>query len=328
MGSHTVRAVTESGHDVRLLVRSKERVGPALDPLEIDPPPVMIGDATNPQAVRAALDGCDAVIHCAAVFSYHPRNAATMAATNHRAAEVVLRNALEAGCDPVVYCSSVAALIPIRMPTVTPQTPLGDSGGAYVRSKAEAEAFVRGLQAEGGPVVSVLPGGVAGPHDPYVGETNENWIRRPLLGLFPFRIARGSLLMVDVREVAAVFAASLSPGRGPRTYVAGRPITWNGAFEMMRGLTGRRLRQFPVPTPLARATGRAFSTIARLGIPPLFTYEGLSVILTKWPPTDESALRDDLGVAEIPLETSYADTIRWMVEVGHLRPRHAGALVH
>src|SRR5919106_4213437 len=94
VGSHTVRAVMGAGHDVRLLVRSKERVAPALEPLEIDPPPVIVGDATDPRAVRAALDGCDAVIHCAAVFSYHPRRARSVAETNLRATELVVRGAL------------------------------------------------------------------------------------------------------------------------------------------------------------------------------------------------------------------------------------------
>jgi dihydroflavonol-4-reductase len=112
VGSHTVNAVAHAGHDVRLLVRSEKRVAPALDPLEVDPPPLVVGDATHPGAVREALDGCDAVIHCAAVFSYHPRHAADMATTNFDAAELVLRSALEEGCDPVVNCSSIVALLP------------------------------------------------------------------------------------------------------------------------------------------------------------------------------------------------------------------------
>lgn|ERR671918_249977 len=326
VGSHTVRAITQAGHDVRLLVRSRERVAPALDPLEVDPPPLVVGDVTDPGAVREALDGCDAVIHCAAVFSYHPRDARPMARTNLRAAELVLRTALEQGCDPVVYCSSVVALIPVRTPGVTPQTPVGDSGGPYVRSKAECESFVRGLQAEGSPVVSVLPGGITGPHDPYVGESNENWIRRPLRGMFPFSLPRASLLFVDVREVAELFASCLTRGRGPRKYVAGRPLTWNGGFQLMRRLTGRRLPQFPTPVPVARASASLFNGLARLGVPPLFTKEGVSVILQNWPPADESPQRNELGVEEIPIEKSYTDTIRWMVEEGHLRSSQAGAL--
>ena len=65
---------------------------------------------------------------------------------------------------------------------------------------------------------------------------------------------------------------------------------------------------------------------ARLGVPPLFTYEAISFVLEELPPTDESALRNDLGVAELPIESSFRDTIRWMVDAGHVRPAQAGAL--
>ena len=164
-----------------------------------------------------------------------------MASTNRRAAEVVLGESLARGCDPVVYCSSMVSLLPVRTPTASPETPVGDSRVPYLVSKADAERAVRDLRAGGGPLVSVLPGAVTGLHDPYVGESNEYWIRRPLRGMLPFSIARGASALVDVRE-AAVLAASLTLGSGPRTYVTGRYVTWNDAFAMLRRLTGRRLQ--------------------------------------------------------------------------------------
>lgn len=77
---------------------------------------------------------------------------------------------------------------------------------------------------------------------------------------------------------------------------------------------------------MARVSALGFNALARVGLPVPFTYESVSVLLAGWAPTDESAVRDDLRVAEVPLETSFADTIRWMVETGHLRPAQAGAL--
>ena len=38
VGSHTVRALTDAGHDVRLLVRSITRLDPAMRPLGLEPP--------------------------------------------------------------------------------------------------------------------------------------------------------------------------------------------------------------------------------------------------------------------------------------------------
>jgi dihydroflavonol-4-reductase len=325
IGSHAVRAVTAAGHDVHLLVRSPARIAPALEPIEVEPPQHTVGDATDPDAVRAALDGCDAAIHCAGIYSFNPRDAGRMTATNRRAAEVVFKEALERGCK-CVYCSSMVSLLPVRTPTASPESPVGDSRLPYVRSKADAERLVRDLQADGGPLASVLPGGVTGPHDPYVGESNEYWIRRPLRGMLPFGFAHGASALVDVREVAAVLAACLTQGDGPRTYVTGRYLKWNDAFAILRRLTGRRLPQLPTPAPVARASGLALNPLARVRVPVPFTYESVSMLFQGWAPTDETAVRSDLGVAEVPLETSFADTIRWMVEAGHLRPAQAGAL--
>ena len=237
-----------------------------MEPLEVEPPRHTVGDATDPEAVRTALDGCDAAIHCAAVFSLNPRDAARMAATNRHATEVVLHGALDRGCQ-TVYCSSLVSLLPVRTPTASPHTPLGDARVPYVRSKVDAERLVRGLQADGRSLASVLPGAVTGPHDPYVGESNEYWIRRPLRSMLPFRMDRGASALVDVREVAAILAACLTQGEGPRTYVTGRYLQWNDAFVILRSLTGRRLPQFPVPASVARAGALAFNPLARVGMP-------------------------------------------------------------
>lgn len=325
IGSHTVRAVMAAGHDVHLLVRSPARIAPALEPHEVDLPGYTVGDATDRDAVRAALEGCDAAIHCAAIYSLNPRDAARMAVTNRQATEVVLGEALELGCN-AVYCSSLVSLLPVRTPTASPETAVGDARVPYVRSKADAERLVRDLQTGRAPLASVLPGGVTGPHDPYLGESNDYWIRRPLRGMLPFKVARGASALVDVREVAAVLAACLAQGGAPRTFVTGRYIKWNDAFAILRRLTGRWLPQLPVPAPIARAGALAFNPLARVGVPVPFTYESVSMLFQGWAPTDESRVRDELGVAEVPLETSFADTIRWMAEAGHLKPAQAGAL--
>ena len=325
IGSHTVQAVTAAGHEVHMLVRSPARMAPALEPLEVDLPQHTVGDATDRDAVRVALDGCDAAIHCAAIYSLHPRDAVRMAVVNRRATEVVLEEALERGCK-TVYCSSLVSLLPVRTPPASPDTPVGDARVPYVRSKADAEQWVRDLHRDGGPLVSVLPGAVTGPHDPYAGETNEYWVRRPLQGMLPFRLGRGASVLVDVREVAAVLTACLTKGGRAGRYVTGRYLKWNDAFAILRRLTGRKLPQFPVPSPVARAGGLAFNVIARAGVPVPFTYESAAMLFQGWAPTDESAVRDELGVSEVPLENSFADTIRWMIKAGRLRPAQGGRL--
>ena len=58
------------------------------------------------------MNGCDAVVHAAAIFSYDARDARAMQLTNARATEVVLGAAHAGGLDPIVHVSSYVALLP------------------------------------------------------------------------------------------------------------------------------------------------------------------------------------------------------------------------
>jgi nucleoside-diphosphate-sugar epimerase len=149
VGSHTVAALAAHGHDIRLLVRSPDRIAPALQPLGLDASvDYVVGDVTDRDSVERALDNCDAVIHAAAVYALDSRAYAEITRTNLRATETVLDAAVRKGCDPIVHVSSFVALAQ-RRATVTADSPLSRAGGDYVQSKVASEAVARGLQDAG-----------------------------------------------------------------------------------------------------------------------------------------------------------------------------------
>jgi NmrA-like family len=59
VGSHTVAALVEGGHEVRLLVRAVQRVALAVAPLGLQAAGLdtVVGDVTDPAAVHSWLDG-------------------------------------------------------------------------------------------------------------------------------------------------------------------------------------------------------------------------------------------------------------------------------
>ena len=210
VGSHSVAALITAGHDVRLLVRSPDRISPALEPLGVTAAvDHTVGDITDPDSVKRALRGCEAVLHAAAVYDLDARARPAIARTNVAGAETVLQAAVEAGCDPVVHVSSTAALLR-RGVTATPDSPLSTTRGVYIQSKVASEAVARSLQDHGAPVVIVQPGGVLGPHDPHRGVQNRR-IRDILRGRYPVWPS-GGYHVVDVRDVARVHAAVIAPG--------------------------------------------------------------------------------------------------------------------
>jgi nucleoside-diphosphate-sugar epimerase len=90
LGGHSVARLIRSGHEVRLLVRSRERADSSLATHDVSVSDVVLGDVTDRQSVANAVSGCDAVLHCAAVFSFDPRAGPEMAASNARSTEIVL----------------------------------------------------------------------------------------------------------------------------------------------------------------------------------------------------------------------------------------------
>ena len=90
-----------------------------------------------------------------------------------RAAENILGTAVRRDWTP--SCTSPAtwrSFRPLQGAVLTPDSPVKRPRGTYSRSKAESERIARGYQEQGAPVVIVYPGGVIGPDDPYLGDSN------------------------------------------------------------------------------------------------------------------------------------------------------------
>ncbi len=326
VGGHIVAAAVRAGHDVRLLVRRPEQVAVTLGPLGVQPhevADVVVGDVLGEESVRRALEGCDAVVHAAAVFSLNAKHARAMRDTNVRATELVLSTAAAAGLDPVVHISSTVALV--RRGGGGPELPLGDLEWPYAQSKIASEQVARRLQDEGAPVVSVYPGGVYGAHDPYRGEQSER-LRWILLGLFP-TWAPGSQHVVDVHTVADTVLALLEPGRGPRRYVVpGDAADARLIYGTARQVTGRRLPYVVVPAGLAISVARTMAFLQR-PLPDRWHYpadpEGVAITLrdTRF---DDTPARTELGIEPVSFEQSVRDTVRWLVQSGRMSRRYAG----
>ena len=273
VGCHTVAALHRGGHEIRLLVRSPARVAPALEPVGLDPGGMeaVVGDVTDPAAVREAVAGCDAVVHAAGVYSLDPRRAGEIARVNVAGTENVLRSAAEAGLDPVVHVSSYVALLPRRgAGPLDDRSPPGSSTFPYSGSKVASEAVARALQEAGAPVCITYPGMVWGPDDPHLGETSRLAVA-VLAGRLP-ALPPGTVPVSDVRDVAAVHAALVAPGRGPRRDIAsGENLPLAQVMRAAVRLAGRRLPVVTVPAPPPRrpaCSGRRSAAPASISCPP------------------------------------------------------------
>jgi dihydroflavonol-4-reductase len=236
----------------------------------------------------------------------------------------VLGRAVERGARVAVHVSSTVALT--RYGGSGPDLPLGDIELPYAQSKIASEVVARRLQDAGAPVVTIYPGAVYGPHDPYRGEQGERlrWILR---GLFPFWPREGQHV-VDVRDAAAVITAVLGRDKPYRYVVPGHHVGGRLVFGTLAEVTGRRLPHLVVPAAVLSPAGRLIDRAHRL-LPGGWRYpadrEGIELARrdTRF---DDSVARAELGVEPTSFRQSIADTVRWLVESGRIPARRAPRL--
>jgi len=330
VGAFTVRALVDAGHTARLLVRSVDRLRSHVGPLgvDVDALDVVVGDMTDPAAVRDLVADCDATIHAAAVVAALNRaDARRTIEVNVNGTKTVVDTAIDAGCDPVVHVSSVAALFRPSEPVLHPDLPPAtDADSPYTRSKALAEELVRERQAAGAPAVIVYPGGVTGPAagDAY-GDVAQGFVSMLKTGFLA--LDDGGVTVIDVRDLAAVLVGTLHRGLGPRRFMAGgQLVTLTEIGAVIRRVTGRRFPVLPTPGVVFRGLGHVTDVVRRV-VPfdTVFTAEAMD-LLTLARPTDDSAVHEQLGISyRDPAETIEA-SLRALHAGGVLRAKHVGAL--
>jgi len=326
VGAHSVKALVEAGHDVCLLVRDPSRIRLTVGALGVADPDHVVGDITDPEAVEKALAGCDAALHCAAMVSTSRRDAERMLAVNPLGARTVVGLAVEHGLDPVVHVSSIAALFDPHRAELRSDLPVTAGQSPYGRSKAQAETYVRGLQLDGAPVVITYPGSVIGPAaGPVIGESSNGIITQLRAGMLPLH--RGAWSVIDVRDVGRIHTAVMEPGRGPRRYLCGgHYLTLDDVARIHRELTGRRFPVLPLPPELLLGVGRVVDVIMQVTpLDSVFTHEAMEY-LTKAMPTDDSAIRDDLGIELRDPRDTLGEAIVDLLRLGHLSARDVGLL--
>jgi dihydroflavonol-4-reductase len=313
LGSHLARALAERGDELRVLARRSANLD-LLEGVELER---ITGDVTDRRAVRRAMGGVARVFHVAGRTSLRARDRDDVFAVNHRGAQIVFEEALEAGVERLVHTSTVGAIgvaKPGGKADETTPFEIGHLGFAYVNSKHEAELEAFRLAARGLPVVIVNPTFVLGPDDPT--GTSMGLVRRFLCGQIPAYVD-GALNIVDVRDVAAGHLLADEKGDvGERYILGGRNFTLDRLFADLGRISG--VEPPPLKLPLGVAMG-GIGAARALHLPlPVNPDEVRSAAL--WWTYKNTKAKRELGFAPRPHEETLEDAVAWQLgELGHRR---------
>ncbi len=263
IGRHLIERLLHDGRAVRALVREAGRPGDWPAGVE-----VVAGDVRDPQAMKAAAAGCEAVFHLAGkahALTEVQGDEEVYRAVNTDGTRHVLEGAVAGGARRFVLFSSVKAMGEggARCLDETfdgpPETPYG-------RSKLAAEQLTLDIGRRAGLHVSCL-------RLPLVyGPGNKGNLSKMIAaidrGLFPplpeLGNRRSMVHVVDVAR-AALLAADQAVANGRRYIVTdGHAYSTRQLYELICRALGKRVSGWHVPLWTLQAMGRAGDAIGRV----------------------------------------------------------------
>lgn len=312
VGSHVARAYANGGAELRLLTRSSSN----LASIKGIPADTVTGDLRQPEALRSALTGCDALVHVAADYRLWVPDPEDMYKANVDGTRELLRIAREAGVRRVVYTSSVATMGFTKTNTIVDEnTPVSEADmiGHYKRSKwlAEQEAIAA---ARAGQHVMILnpttPIGSADRKPTPTGRIIVDFLNRK----FPAYVDTG-LNLVDVAEVARMHVVALERGTpGERYILGGENLTLKQILDRMAAISGLPSPTMKVPHAVAMAFAFFDETITGKlrGKEPRATVEAVRMGQKMMFASSAKAERE-LGFIVKPVDAALRNAMEWFM---------------
>lgn len=291
LGRALVSALLAEGHEPVVFARRASQSG--LAGVLVD------GDVRDRAAVSAAVSGCDAVCHAAALVSIWRPDPREFDAVNVDGLRHVLAGARDHGVGRVVYTSSFLALPPAGR-----DAPIRSND--YQRTKVEARAVALDAAGAGLPLVCLYPGVLYGPGVRTEGNLVGRMLADRCAGRLPGLIGPERTWSFSfLADVARGHVAALTrPVLGREYVLGGENAAVRRVFELLQQATGlgppRR-----IPYPLASVIGIAEQWRARAtGHLPLVTRGTVEIFRYDWP-LDSGPAQADLGYHVTPLEDGF-----------------------
>ena len=319
VGHHVARVLAAKGAELRLLVRKCS----SLSNLEGIAGETHVGDLAQPESLRSALSGCDAVVHVAADYRLWTRDPAAMYRANVEGTRGLLRLASEVGVARFVYTSSVATMhFRTDGQVIDEETPvsLRDMVGHYKRSKFMAEEQAIAAAQRGQEVIILNPTTPIGPNDAKPTPTGRIFVDF-LNRRFPAYMDTG-LNLVDVAEVARTHADALIRGTPGRRYIlGGENLSLKQILDRMSSVSGIAAPRLKIPFAVAAVYAFFEESITGriLGREPRASLDEIRMARKKMYASSARAERE-LGFRVVGVDAAMRAAVDWFRSHGYAPP--------
>lgn len=318
------RAVADScarrGFDLRLMLRSDKYIE-QVKHLDFER---VTGDLTDPDSLKKACDGVDAVFHLAAMYSMWVRDIDLLMKTNVDGTRAMVRAAMDAGVGKFIYTSSVAAIGYRDDGQPSDETVpwnLEFTSDPYVKSKHLAHLAVKELISDGAPVVITYPSAPVGWGDIKPTPTGQMYIDF-INGKVPVYYD-GGFSVIDVDDCGEGHVLAYEKGKVGEGYIlTNQNKTLKELFDLTSEIMGIPKIKMKVSKGMAFFAGGLMEwwSNAVTKQTPVLTKGG--AMMTALPPfyTSEKAVRE-LGLKFTPLRETFEKMLWYFYERGYIKKK-------
>lgn len=270
------------------------------------------GSMLSKDDILNLVDGCDYVIHCAAMVSIGGDKEGDMYGTNLTGIKNILEAAKEKGLKRVVHMSSVHVYNVGRGDKeLTEETEYIPDSVAYLyeKSKRDAQILAQEYAKNGLNVIILNPTSVFGAPD--FAKSRQNIAVWDLYQeKYPF-LFKGGYDWVDVKDVAIATVNALTMGRSGEAYLL------SGYYQTIKDLSlavskvkGKKIACYELPVWLVRLGVPFVKIYAKIvNQEPLLSHEAIDILLHSPKKIRKTKAQQELGFSNRPIEETISGII-------------------
>ena len=314
IGSFVVSEFIRSGYTVRAFCRKgSDRRG--LRDLPEDSFSIAEGDILDAESLELAMQGCDGVVHMAALFSNDPLKRKEIFTACVDGTLNVLKAAKRSGIKRIVYTSTTAALGSSTDPAADLDETSWVTGTAtpYIDAKTEAERAASRYSGENGlELIVVLPSVVIGENDYRL--TSSNSLIKKLSRPGSIFYCDGGVNLVHARDVAVGHLLAYEKGRRLERYIlSGWNISYGELARKIDSFTGKKTLRLNIPFLCLLGAGAAFDAIGAVtGKKMPVSLGGVRASVGRYFYATNKKAKAELGFAPSPVDETIKKALEWV----------------
>lgn len=313
IGNKLVQELLKRGVQVRVLVRSKNKLPPDIQKKVT----VFYGDVTTISAIDSAVKNCDFIFHLAGFAGIWSKDKTLAYRTNVEGTRNILEAALKNDIQKVVFTSSAATLPASEQDNhIDEDSPMPDAYlTEYEKTKREAEQICLEYNTRGVNTVVVNPTRVYGPGPLNKSNSVTILIKNYIKGTWRFIPGNGNQVgnYVFIDDVVEGHIRALERGLPGEKYIlGGTNVTYNEFFETIGKVKGKHYKLYHLPQSVMAAFA-AFELFCaeNFGKTPLITPPWIKRYNQNRLVSSQRAM-EELGYSVTPLEEGIEKTILWL----------------